>query len=139
MFTAAVVAIDMIAWRRFPDGSPSLTAEVTLSALWILAIASLPVAIAIALLRPTLLDVDQVIRKSLVYGLLWSLIALTYVAAAAGLGVLAGRRFPLGLAIALTVAATLLFQPAPQTPRARRRPVGLRSARGPDPAHHRPR
>ena len=114
MFAAAVVAIDLIAWRRFPDGSPSLLAELALTALWILAIASLPIAIAIALLRPTLLDVDRVIRKSLVYGLLWSLIALTYVAAAAGLGVLAGRRFPLGLAIALTVGATLLFQPARQ-------------------------
>ena len=114
MFAAAVVTIDLIAWRRFPDGAPSLVAEVALTALWILAIASLPVAIAIALLRPTLLDVDRVIRKSLVYGLLWSLIALTYMAAAAGLGVVAGRRFPLGLAIVLTVAATLLFQPARQ-------------------------
>ena len=114
MFAAAVVTIDLIAWQRFPDGAPSVTAEVVLTTLWILAIASLPVAIAIALLRPTLLDVDQVIRRSLVYGLLWSLIALTYVAAAAGLGVLAGRRFPLGLAIALTVGATLLFQPARQ-------------------------
>jgi signal transduction histidine kinase len=114
LFASAVAAVDLLAWRSFPDGAPSLLAEVLLSAVWILAIASLPVGIAIALLRPTLLDVDRVIRKSLVYGLLWSLIALTYVAAAAGLGLLAGRRFPLGLAIALTVAATLLFQPARQ-------------------------
>jgi signal transduction histidine kinase len=114
MFAAAVVTIDLVAWRRFPDGAPSQAAEVALTTLWVLAIASLPVGIAIALLRPTLLDVDRVIRKSLVYGLLWSLIALTYVAAAAGLGLLAGRRFPLGLAIALAVAATLLFQPARQ-------------------------
>jgi signal transduction histidine kinase len=114
LFAAAVAAIDFVAWRRFPDGAPSLAAEVVLNGLWILAIASLPIAIAIALLRPTLLDVDRVIRRSLVYGLLWSLIALTYVAAAAGLGVLAGRRFPVGLAIALTVVATLVFQPARQ-------------------------
>jgi signal transduction histidine kinase len=112
LLAAAVAVIDAVAWQRFPDGSPSVAAEVGLSTLWILAITSLPVAIAIALLRPSLLDVDRVIRKSLVYGLLWSLIALVYVGVAAGLGVLAGRRFPLELAIALTVVATLLAQPA---------------------------
>jgi signal transduction histidine kinase len=37
---------------------------------------------------------------------------VVYVVAAAGLGLAASRRFPLGLAIALTVGATLLFQPA---------------------------
>ncbi|HUH06981.1 MAG TPA: GAF domain-containing sensor histidine kinase [Egibacteraceae bacterium] len=114
LFAAAVAAIDLAAWRLFPDGAPNATAEITLGALWILTIASLPLAIAIALLRPDLLDVDQVIRKSLVYGLLWSLIAVVYVAAAASLGVAAGRRFPLGLAIALTVAAAVVFQPARQ-------------------------
>ncbi len=55
---------------------------------------------------------DRVIRKSLVYGILWLLIAVIYVVAAAGLGLAAGRRFPLGLAIVLTVVATLVFQPA---------------------------
>ncbi len=114
LLAAAVALIDAIVWRWFPDGPPTVAAEIGLSALWILAIASLPVAIAIAVLRPNLLDVDRVIRRSLVYGLLWSLIAVTYVAVAAGLGVAAGRRLPLGLAIALTVAATLIFQPARQ-------------------------
>lgn len=114
LLAAAVAVIDFTMWRRFPDGLPSVAAEIGLSALWILAIASLPIAIAIAVLRPNLLDVDRVIRRSLVYGLLWSLIAVTYVAVAAGLGMAAGRRFPLGLAIGLTVVATLVFQPARQ-------------------------
>lgn len=114
LLAAAVSVIDAIAWRRFPAGLPSVAAEIGLSALWLLAIGSMPVAIAIAVVRPNLLDVDRVIRRSLVYGLLWSLIAVLYVAVAAGLGMAAGRRFPLGLAIALTVIATLIFQPARQ-------------------------
>ena len=73
---------------------------------------SLPLAIAVALLRPTLLDVDRLIRRSLVYGCLWAVIATVYVAAAAGLGLAAGRRLPLGLAIAIAVGATVIFQPA---------------------------
>jgi signal transduction histidine kinase len=112
VFAAGVALTDFIAWRLFPGGSPSLAAELWLTALWIVAIASLPMAIALAVLRPDLLDVDRLIRRSLVYGALWACIAVVYVVAAAGLGMVASRRFPLGLAIALTVGATLLFQPA---------------------------
>jgi signal transduction histidine kinase len=112
VFAAGVAVTDLIAWRLFPDGAPSAGAELGLSALWIVAIASLPLAIAIGVLRPDLLDVDRLIRRSLVYAALWAGIAVVYVIAAAGLGLAASRRFPLGLAIALTVGATLLFQPA---------------------------
>jgi signal transduction histidine kinase len=80
--------------------------------LWIGALITLPLAIAVALVRPDWLDVDLVLRRSLVYGLLWLLIAATYVAAAAGLGLAAGQRLPVTTAIVLTVVATLLFHPA---------------------------
>jgi signal transduction histidine kinase len=112
VFAAGVALTDFVAWRLFPDGSPSVAAELWLTALWVVAIASLPIAIALAVLRPDLLDVDRLIRRSLVYGALWASIAVVYVVAAAGLGLAASRRFPLGLAIAITVGATLLFQPA---------------------------
>jgi signal transduction histidine kinase len=112
VFAAGVAVTDLVAWRLFPDGAPSAAAELGLSALWIAAIASLPIAIAVGVLRPDLLDVDRLLRRSLVYAALWAGIASVYVVAAAGLGLAASRRFPLGLAIALTVGATLLFQPA---------------------------
>lgn len=64
-----------------------------------------------ALFKYRLWDVDVVVRRSLVYGVLWLLIAGVYVAVAAGLGMLAGARFPIGVAIVLTAAATLVFQP----------------------------
>ena len=111
-FAAGVAVTDVVAWRLFPDGSPSPAAEALLTALWILAIASLPIAIALAVLRPDLLDVDRLLRRTLVYGALWAIIAGVYVSVAAGLGLAAGRRFPLGLAVLITVVATLAFQPA---------------------------
>jgi signal transduction histidine kinase len=112
LFTAFVGAADLVAWATFPDGAPNATAEFALTFLWIPAIISLPVALAVAMLRPKVMDVDRVIRHSLVYGFLWLVIAGAYVGAASALGLAAGRRFPLGLAIALTVAATLVFHPA---------------------------
>lgn len=55
-----------------------------------------PVTIAVGLLRPNLFDVDVVLRKSVVYAVLWLVIATAYVAAAASLGVAAGQRFSIG-------------------------------------------
>ncbi|HZD00498.1 MAG TPA: GAF domain-containing sensor histidine kinase [Actinomycetes bacterium] len=72
----------------------------------------LAVGFGMALFRYRLWDVDLVVRRSLVYGVLWLAIAAIYAAVAAGLGLAAGARFPVGVAIALTVAATLVFQPA---------------------------
>ncbi len=65
-----------------------------------------------ALFKYRLWDIDVVVRRSLVYGLLWLVIAGIYVGVAAGFGMLAGAQFPIGVAIILTAAATLVFQPA---------------------------
>lgn len=111
LFAAGVAVLDLV-FRHLFEGTPTAVADATMSALWILTIASLPTAIAIALVRPHLLDIERVVRKSLVYGSLWVLIAAAYVIAAAGLGLAAGRHLPLGLALALTVVATLVFHPA---------------------------
>ena len=69
-------------------------------------------AIAIALLRPDGIDVDRVLRRSIVYGVLWVAIAAAYAGAAALVGFAAGRRVSVGAAVLLTVVATLAFQPA---------------------------
>ena len=66
----------------------------------------------LALFRYRLWDIDLVVRRSLVYGALWLAIAGVYVGLAAGLGLAAGRRFPVELAIGLTALTTLAFQPA---------------------------
>jgi signal transduction histidine kinase len=77
-----------------------------------LAFVSLGLGFGFALFRYRLWDIDLVVRRSIVYGLLWLTIAASYAAVAAGLGLAAGATFPIEAAIAITVAATLIFQPA---------------------------
>jgi signal transduction histidine kinase len=71
----------------------------------------LPVAFAIALFRHRVVDIDIVIRRSLVYGALWLLIAAGYVVIAGAAGLAAGSRLPVEMAVLFTIVATLLFQP----------------------------
>jgi signal transduction histidine kinase len=68
----------------------------------------------VAVLRHKALDIDLVIRRSVLYGALWLLIGAAYVGVAAGLGIAAGRRLPVAVAIVLTIAVTLVFQPLRQ-------------------------
>ena len=73
---------------------------------------AVPVSILIGMLRHRLLDIDIVIRRSFVYAVLWLLISLVYVAITLSFGVAVGGRVPLALAVALTIAATLVVAPA---------------------------
>lgn len=71
---------------------------------------AIPTLIAIAIVRPDLMDVDIVVRRTLAYGALWLTIAGAYVALAAALGLAAGS-VGIQLAVAVTLVATLLFKP----------------------------
>lgn len=73
---------------------------------------AVPVSILVGMLRHRLLDIDLVIRRSGVYAVLWLLITAGYVGVALAFGVAVGGRVPLTLAIALTIAATLVVAPA---------------------------
>jgi hypothetical protein len=77
-----------------------------------LSLVVVPAAIGVAVLRYRLYDIDRLINRTLVYGLLTVLLGLGYAAAVLLFGQLAGRdRSNLAVAAAtLTVAA--LFQPA---------------------------
>lgn len=81
-------------------------------AVWDTALPLLPLSIAIALLRYRLLDIDVVIRKSLVYAVLWLAILGGYLGLAWALGLAVGQRLPVAIAILVTIAVTIAFQPA---------------------------
>lgn len=81
-------------------------------AVWTIVNSLLAVPMAIGIVNHRALDIDTVIRRSIVYGILWASIAVVYVALAASFGIALGQRVPLTLAVLLTIAATLLFQPA---------------------------
>jgi signal transduction histidine kinase len=77
-----------------------------------LASAWLAMGFAFAIFKYRLWDIDLVVRRSLVYGVMWLVIAAVYAGVAAGLGLAAGANFPIEVAVGLTVGATLVFQPA---------------------------
>jgi signal transduction histidine kinase len=81
------------------------------TALALFVLPTLPLSIAIGVMRPHLLDLELVIRKSVVYAALWLLIALGYVAMAAGVGVAAAQRSEVGVVVLVTILATVAFQP----------------------------
>ncbi len=70
------------------------------------------VAATFGILAPERVDADRAIRRTLVFGVLWLLIAGAYVATAAAVGVTAGHALPLRWAVVMACLAALLFQPA---------------------------
>lgn len=78
----------------------------------VLPLLAFPVSVVIAVLEPSWIDIDIVIRKSVVYGALSAVILLLYVAVAAAFGVAAGSRLDVEIAVILAVIVAVLFQPA---------------------------
>ena len=68
-------------------------------------------AIIYGILRHRLFDLDLVVRKSVAYGAASLLIAAAYAAIAATPGLMLGNRIPVTLAVVITIAAALAFQP----------------------------
>jgi signal transduction histidine kinase len=103
---ATWAALIVLAWTLGPDAT--LAAWLLWPLTLVLALGSLVVGFS----HDGVFGIDQPLRRSFAYRLLWVLIAVIYVATAAALGALAGRYLPLGAAVLLVAAATLLFQPA---------------------------
>ncbi|HEX2348264.1 MAG TPA: hypothetical protein VHI51_07500 [Ktedonobacterales bacterium] len=82
-----------------------------------IALLLIPIFITMAILRSHLWDIDTIINKTLVYGLLTALLAIVYVGLISGLQALSGLLFgysagnPLALVLS-TLAIASLFQPA---------------------------
>jgi signal transduction histidine kinase len=94
-----------------PPPEDSSTAQTALAPL---SIVLLPASIVVAVMEPPWIDVDIVIRRSVVYGALSLFILVLYIGVAASIGVAAGARLGLDVevAVVLTVVIAILFQPA---------------------------
>jgi signal transduction histidine kinase len=109
LYTLSVAAIGVLIISLVPE---------TVMPFWVAAVlylgtqALLPAGLAMGIVMHRALDIDDVIRRSVVYGALWALIAAVYVVGAAAFGIAVGQRVPLALAVVLAIGATLLFQPA---------------------------
>ncbi|HEY6688298.1 MAG TPA: sensor histidine kinase [Propionibacteriaceae bacterium] len=91
-----------------PDDSALVVTMQTLGGLTSILI---PVAIIYGILRHRLFDLDLVVRKSVAYGSASLLIAAVYAVVAATPGLMLGSRVPVAMAVIITIAAALAFQP----------------------------
>lgn len=108
----AAIAIGVVPVFLSPlygTGSPvhgSLMAVASLSLLLI------PASVVVGVVQPSWIDADVVIRKSFIYGALSLGIFVIYAAIASGLGMAAGARLPVEVAIVVTAVLAFAFQPA---------------------------
>jgi signal transduction histidine kinase len=70
-----------------------------------------PAALTIAILKYRLYEIDVIINRALVYGMLLAVLTAVYVGFVVGVGTIIGRRGSSLLTIAAAVAIALLFQP----------------------------
>jgi hypothetical protein len=84
--------------------------EVVWPLLFAVALAAIPGAVGVAILRYRLYDIDRIVNRALVYGVLTVLLAGVYAGVAVGLGTLVGESSLVVAASTLLVAA--LFRPA---------------------------
>jgi hypothetical protein len=89
--------------------------DTLLTLLSVLILPSTPVAVAVAILRHRLYDIDVIINRALVYGLLTALLAAVYFGGVAllqwGLRLLTGQQASQLAVVASTLAIAALFQP----------------------------
>jgi signal transduction histidine kinase len=72
---------------------------------------AIPIAAAVGILQPRGWDADWVLRRGLVYGVLWLAIVGVLVTAAAVAGTAAGQFVPVGWAVTIALVVSLIFQP----------------------------
>ena len=90
------------------------TGRLVIWLLWMTVMLVIMVSVTLGLLGSRGLDVDTVLRRTMVYGALWLAITGTYVGVATLVGTTAGRYVPVPWAVAIALVAALLFQPARQ-------------------------
>jgi signal transduction histidine kinase len=106
-FVLVVVLLSVLGalWFLPSEGTPA-------QIIWGCVLGTVPLSLAVGILRYRLFDLDLVVRRSVVYGVLWLCIAAAYAGLAGLLGLAAGAQVSVGVAVFVTIAAAMLFQPA---------------------------
>lgn len=106
---AAVFLIGVFATVPFGEGS--LANQIAFYALFLTIAVGIPAACAIAILRYRLYDLDIVVKKTAVFGILVVLVTLVYIAVVVGVGAIVGSTRNTALQFAATAIVALAFQP----------------------------
>jgi signal transduction histidine kinase len=72
---------------------------------------AIPVAVAVAILAHDLFDIDAVINRTAVYGVLTLGVGAVYVLVAAGFGTVIGERLPVGVSLVATAVVAVVLVP----------------------------
>jgi hypothetical protein len=107
----AVLGFPLLVAAEVVIRAPELVADVATAVL----ILPIPVAVSVAVLRYRLYDIDRLINRTLVYGLLTALLGAVYAGVVLGLGQRFGgleRPTPSWLVATATLMVAALFQPA---------------------------
>ena len=88
----------------------------------------IPAAITVGILKYRLYEIDVIINRAVVYGLVSAGLTAVYAGIVLGIGALAGQQGSPVLTIAAAVAVALLFQPAAAAGPPGRQPPGVRGA-----------
>jgi signal transduction histidine kinase len=106
---AGILAVALFVAQAIADsvGASGFLWIVTISAAYLV----LPVGIGIAILRHRLYDIDVVINRAVLFGLLVAFITVVYVAIVVGIGALVGSRSNVLLSIVATALIAVAFQP----------------------------
>ena len=108
-----LVAVMLAGYASLPDTLGIQTPGWLIGGILCLGLTVIPVAIAVAVLKYHLYDIDVVINRALVYGLLAAFITAVYVAIVVGIGTLVGSggQPNLALSIVATAVVAVGFQP----------------------------
>lgn len=105
------IVLRMFQLYFFASSSPSALATILLDATTHLLLLIIPVSIAFAILRSRLWDIDLIINRTLVYGLLTAIVIGLYVLVVGGLSALLQARGNLVISLLATGLIAVLFQP----------------------------
>ena len=112
---AGVIALNLLNGFSLAAQQPGSLFEIALNTLFYIALLPIPLSLAFAILRYRLWDIDAIINKALVYGLLTALLAAVYVGLIIGLESLVGLFATQGarpfVLVVSTLAIAALFHP----------------------------
>jgi hypothetical protein len=92
-------------------GGQAWLTTVAYTAVQLIALFGIPAAMGIAILKHRLYDIDVIISRAVVYGLLSAVSTAVYAGIVLGIGTFVGHRSGPVLTIAAAVTIVLLFQP----------------------------